>query len=108
MRISDWSSDVCSSDLPSFVADIQGAEGVTLYSEGLLLEPLHIGFNLNIPEGALPPEDTIPTDFFHDPRIRRAFNHAFDYQAFLNGPLAGFGDFNPHYVPQGVDRKRVV
>jgi peptide/nickel transport system substrate-binding protein len=86
----------------SFVADIEGAEGVTLYSEGLLLEPIHIAFNLNIPEGALPPEDTIPTDFFHDPRIRQAFNYAFDYQAFLNGPLSGFGDFNPHYVPQGI------
>ena len=86
----------------SFVADIEGAEGVTLYSEGLLLEPIHIAFNLNIPEGALPPEDTIPADFFHDPRIRQAFNYAFDYQAFLNGPLSGFGDFNPHYVPQGI------
>jgi peptide/nickel transport system substrate-binding protein len=86
----------------SFVADIEGAEGVTLYSEGLLLEPIHIAFNLNIPEGALPPEDTIPPDFFHDPRIRQAFNHAFDYQAFLNGPLSGFGDFNPHYTPQGI------
>jgi peptide/nickel transport system substrate-binding protein len=87
---------------PSFVADIEGAEGVTVYSGGLLLEPIHIGFNLNIPEGALPPEDTIPVDFFHDPRIRQAFNYAFDYEAFLNGPLAGFGDFNPHYVPQGI------
>jgi peptide/nickel transport system substrate-binding protein len=87
---------------PSFVADIEGAEGVTLYTGGLLLEPIHIGLNLNIPEGALPPEDTIPVDFFHDPRIRQAFNYAFDYQAFLNGPLAGFGAFNPHYVPQGI------
>jgi peptide/nickel transport system substrate-binding protein len=93
--------DIIETD-PSFVADIEGAEGVTLYSEGLLLEPIHIGFNLNIPEGALPPEDTIPPDFFHDPRIRQAFNYAFDYQAFLNGPLSGFGDFNPHYVPQGI------
>ena len=87
---------------PSFIADIQGAEGVNVYSEGLLLEPIHIGLNLNIPEGALPPEDTIPPDFFHDPRVRQAFNYAFDYQAFLNGPLAGFGDFNPHYVPIGL------
>jgi peptide/nickel transport system substrate-binding protein len=86
----------------SMVADMEGAEGVTVYTGGLLLEPLHIGFNLNIPEGALPPEDTIPTDFFHDPRIRQAFNYAFDYQAFLNGPLAGYGDFNPHYVPIGI------
>jgi peptide/nickel transport system substrate-binding protein len=87
---------------PSFVADIEGADGVTIYKGGLLLEPLHIGMNLNIPEGTLPPEDTIPVDFFHDPRIRQAFNLAFDYQAFLNGPLAGYGDFNPHYVPIGI------
>ena len=86
----------------SFVADIEGAEGVTLYKEGLLLEPIHIGLNLNIAEGALPPEDTIPLDFFHDPRVRQAFNYAFDYEAFLNGPLTGFGAFNPHYVPQGI------
>jgi peptide/nickel transport system substrate-binding protein len=93
--------DIIETD-PSFVAEIEGAEGVTLYQEGLLLEPLIIAFNLNIPEGALPPEDTIPTNFFHDPRVRQAFNYAFDYQAFLNGPLSGFGDFNPHFVPQGI------
>lgn len=87
---------------PSFIADLEGAEGVTVYSEGLLLEPLHIGFNLNIPEGSLPPEDTIPVNFFHDPRIRQAFNYAFDYEAFLNGPLAGYGDFNTHYIPIGI------
>ena len=87
---------------PSFVADIKDASGVNVYSGGLLLEPIHIGFNLNIPKGSLPARDTIPTNFFHDPRIRQAFNHAFDYGAFLNGPLAGFGDFNPHYIPIGV------
>jgi peptide/nickel transport system substrate-binding protein len=87
---------------PSFVSDIEGAEGVSIHTGGLLLEPIHIGFNLNIPEGKLPAEDTIPTDFFHDPRIRQAFNYGFDYNAFLNGPLAGFGDFNPHYIPIGI------
>ena len=87
---------------PSFIADLEGVEGVTIYNEGLLLEPLHIGFNLNIPEGALPSDDTIPTDFFHDPRIRQAFNYAFDYEAFLNGPLAGYGAFNSHYIPIGI------
>ena len=34
--------------------------------------------------------------------MRQAFNYAFDYEAFLNGPLSGFGAFNPHYVPQGI------
>jgi len=87
---------------PSFVGDIEGADGVTIYSEGLLMEPIHIGFNLNIPEGELPPEDTIPADFFHDRRIRQAFNHAFDYNAFLQGALGGYGDFNPHYIPLGM------
>ena len=93
--------DVIETD-PSFVADLEGAEGVELYQEGLLLEPIHIGFNLNIEEGSLPSEDTIPVDFFHDPRIRQAFNYAFDYEAFLNGPLSGFGAFNPHYIPHGI------
>jgi len=87
---------------PSYVADLEGAEGVEIYSEGLLLEPLHIGFNMNVPEGALPEGDTIPEDFFADARIRRAFNHAFDYTAFVQGALAGFGEINPHYVPIGV------
>ena len=87
---------------PSYVADLEGAEGVEIYAEGLLLEPLHIGFNMNVPEGALPDGDTIPNDFFADVRIRQAFNHAFDYTAFVQGALAGFGEINPHYVPIGV------
>ncbi|MDH3194518.1 MAG: ABC transporter substrate-binding protein [Acidimicrobiia bacterium] len=87
---------------PSFIGDIEGAEGVTIFGQGLTVEPIHIGFNLNIPEGALPAEDTIPTDFFHDPLVRRAFNHAFDYAGFIDGALGGFGDFNPHYIPQGI------
>ncbi len=87
---------------PSLVGDLEGAENVTIFSEGLLLEPIHIGLNLNITEGSLPQEDTIPADFFHDKRIRQAFNHAFDYEAFLNGALGGYGDFNAHYVPQGI------
>ena len=87
---------------PSYVADLEGADGVEIYAEGLLLEPLHIGFNMNVPEGALPEGDTVPEDFFADVRIRQAFNHAFDYNAFVNGALAGFGEINPHYVPIGV------
>ncbi len=87
---------------PSFIDDIRGAEGVTIFGEGLTVEPIHVGFNLNIPEGVLPDGDTIPTDFFHDARVRQAFNHAFDYEAFVNGALGGFGDYNPHYIPQGI------
>lgn len=87
---------------PSFIGDIEGAEGVTIFGQGLTVEPIHIGFNLNIPEGSLPDEDTIPTDFFHDPLVRQAFNYAYDYQGFIDGALGGFGSFNPHYIPQGI------
>ncbi|HET9672501.1 MAG TPA: ABC transporter substrate-binding protein [Actinomycetota bacterium] len=87
---------------PSFVGDVEGADGVEIFAGEYLLEPIHIGMNLNIPEGALPPEDTIPTDFFHDVRVRQAFNYAFDYQGFIDGALGGYGAPVPHYFPQGV------
>jgi peptide/nickel transport system substrate-binding protein len=87
---------------PSFVGDIEGADGVEVFAGEYLLEPIHIGMNLNIQEGLLPPEDTIPADFFHDARVRQAFNFAFDYQGFIDGALGGFGAPVPHYFPQGV------
>jgi peptide/nickel transport system substrate-binding protein len=87
---------------PSFVGDIEGAEGVEIFAGEYLLEPIHIGMNLNIQEDLLPPEDTVPADFFHDPRVRQAFNFAFDYEGFINGALGGFGAPVPHYFPQGV------
>ncbi|MGH2526664.1 MAG: ABC transporter substrate-binding protein, partial [Actinomycetota bacterium] len=87
---------------PSFVGDVEGGEGIEVFAGEFLLEPIHIGLNLNIPEGALPPEDTIPTDFFWDPRVRQAFNYVFDYQGFVDGALGGFGATVPHYFPQGV------
>ena len=59
---------------PSLVPDLEGAEGVEIYSGGYLLEPIHIGFNTRFEEGSLPPEDTIGPEFFQDPRIRQAFN----------------------------------
>jgi peptide/nickel transport system substrate-binding protein len=99
LRAGDY--DMIEAD-PSFVPDLEGAEGVVIYAEDFLLEPIHIGFNLNIADGSLPPEDTIPTDFFHDPLIRRAFNFAFDYQAFIDGALGGYGAPVPHYFPQGI------
>ncbi len=87
---------------PSFIGDIEGAEGVTIFAEGLTVEPIHIAFNLKFDPDDLPDSDTIPADFFHDPRVRQAFNYAFDYQSFVNSALGGFGDFNPHYIPIGI------
>jgi len=87
---------------PSFVGDIEGAEGVTIFQGEFLLEPIHIAFNLNFPPDQIPADDTISADFFYDPLIRQAFNFAFDYEAFVNGALGGFGAPTPFYLPQGV------
>jgi peptide/nickel transport system substrate-binding protein len=87
---------------PTFIGDLEGADGVEIFSGDFLLEPVHMGMNMNIPEGSLPPEDTIPIDFFHDVNVRRGFNLAFDYQAFIEGAMAGLGGPLPHYLPQGM------
>ena len=86
---------------PTFASELEGAEGINLDTSGLLLEPFQLAFNLNIPAGALPRGDTIPADFFHDRRVRQAFNFAFDYDAFINGILEGLGE-PATYIPPGV------
>ncbi|NNC93299.1 MAG: ABC transporter substrate-binding protein [Acidimicrobiia bacterium] len=87
---------------PSFIGDVEGADGVTVDGGGLTVEPIHIGFNLKFDPADLPGDDRIPDGFLNDPRVRQAFNYVFDYNAFVNAALGGFGDFNPHYIPQGV------
>ena len=85
---------------PSNVTDVEEAEGVSIITGGLLLEPIHLGFNMrsdNLPSG-----DTIPADFFADKRIRQAFNYAFDYDTYINSFLDGYGALYTAYVPQGV------
>lgn len=87
---------------PSLVPDLEGAPGVRIDAEGLLLEPIHIGFNLNAPRDLVPEEDTVAGDFFADVNVRKGFTCAFDYEGFLAGALGGYGDFNPHYLPIGI------
>jgi peptide/nickel transport system substrate-binding protein len=87
---------------PTFITDLEGAEGVTIFTGGWLLEPVHVGLNLDIRPELLPDGDTIPADFFHDARVRRAFNYAFDYEGFVEGGLSGLGGPVPHYLPQGM------
>ena len=87
---------------PTFVADLEDADGVTVFTGGWLLEPVHVGLNLDIQEDALPPGDTVPADFFWDPKVRQAFNYAFDYTGFIDGGLVGLGGVVPHYLPQGM------
>ncbi|MDP4586323.1 MAG: ABC transporter substrate-binding protein [Microbacteriaceae bacterium] len=85
---------------PSNVTDVEGAEGVSIITGGLLLEPIHLGFNMR--SDNLPADDTIPGDFFNDKRIRQAFNYAFDNQTYIDSFLDGFGARYTAYIPQGV------
>jgi peptide/nickel transport system substrate-binding protein len=84
---------------PQFVSQLEGNEDICIEEAGFLLEPLHLSFNLNIPEDELPPEDTIPSDFFHDVRVRQAFNYAFDYEAYIAAGLEGNGAIGTYLPP---------
>jgi peptide/nickel transport system substrate-binding protein len=86
---------------PQFVEEMQNNPDICFDESGFLLEPLHLAFNLNISVADLPDSDTIPADFFWDKRVRQAFNWAFDYDAYINGVLAGFGAV-PTYLPPAV------
>ncbi len=85
---------------PSNVGDVSDVEGVTIFEGGLLLEPIHLGFNMK--SDNLPSSDTIPMDFFADKRIRQAFSYAFDYDTYINSFLDGYGARYSAYIPQGV------
>lgn len=87
---------------PSNVSEVEGTDDITVYENGLLLEPIHLGFNMGVTEDLLPGDDTIPGDFFSDIRIRQAFSHAFDYDTYINEFLDGYGARYTAYIPQGV------
>src|SRR3546814_17276546 len=48
MRISDWSSDVCSSDLPQLVEGIEGAAGAQAYEKVAGTDPAGIDGSIGI------------------------------------------------------------
>jgi peptide/nickel transport system substrate-binding protein len=87
--------------IPQFVAELQNNENVCVDDSGFVLEPLHLAFNLDIDPTLLPDSDTIPPDFFHDIRVRKAFVLAFDYDAMINAGLEGFGALAT-YLPPGI------
>ena len=88
--------------VPSIIGDIQGAPGVEVKTDTPGLQLLQIGFNLRFREEDLPDGDTVPADFFHDVRVRQAFNYAFDYQAMIEGPLFGAATRGSYVLPQGL------
>lgn len=87
---------------PESIGDLQGAPGVVVESDLPGLQLLQIGFNLNIDEDELPEGDTIPADFFHDKRVRQAFNYAFDYDAMRESTLGGAATRGSFFIPEGM------
>jgi peptide/nickel transport system substrate-binding protein len=88
--------------IPTIIPDVEGAPGVVVNPDTPGLQLLQIGFNMNIPVDELPEGDTIPADFFHDQRVRQAFNYAFDYEAMKNGPLSGAATRGSFFIPEGM------
>lgn len=88
--------------VPAIIGDIEGAPGVELKTDTPGLQLLQIGFNMRYREEDLPEGDTVPADFFHDVRVRQAFNYAFDYQAMIEGPLFGAATRGSYVLPEGL------
>ncbi|HET9422883.1 MAG TPA: ABC transporter substrate-binding protein [Nocardioides sp.] len=88
--------------VPSIIPDVEGASGVTLNPDTPGLQLLQIGFNMNIPVDDLPDGDDIPADFFHDKRVRQAFNYSFDYDAMREGGLSGASTRGSYFIPSGM------
>src|SRR3546814_9506771 len=82
MRISDWSSDVCSSDLKTIVLITNDVdEALLLADRVVILEPA----------GAL--GETFPVDI-QRPRNRTELNHELGYQQLRNRITACLGKLN--------------
>jgi peptide/nickel transport system substrate-binding protein len=87
--------DISPTDVPS----IEPIGHAVVDTSVLDLQVLQIGMNMNIAEGVLPAEDTIPLDFFQDVRVRQAFNYAFDYDGYIDGILGGLGGRGSFMLP---------
>jgi peptide/nickel transport system substrate-binding protein len=88
--------------VPAIIPDVEGAPGVVVDPDTPGLQLLQIGFNMNIAEDQLPEGDDVPANFFHDRRIRQAFNYSLDYDALNAGPLSGAATRGSFFIPNGM------
>ncbi len=63
-----------------------------------------LGLNQDIQMSANPAAgtDTIPSDFFADPKVRLAFAHAFDYQTYIDTYFLGGAEQPNGIIPSGM------
>ena len=95
---------------PKFIAQLKNRPGVTVYDNlpRLRTDPA-IFFTLNINMQANPDVGSgkldgngIPSNFFEDKNLRKAFAYAFDYDAFLKQSMEGRGERAIGPAPQGL------
>ncbi|WP_312910236.1 ABC transporter substrate-binding protein [Natronosalvus caseinilyticus] len=69
-----------------------------------LFDPAHITFNFDIPYDLdnMPDEDTVDSDFFQDPNVRRAFGFAFDYDTYIEQIWNGHATRMKQYHFEGM------
>lgn len=93
-----------------FAAQLKGNEAVTVYDNlpRLRTDPV-IFFTLNINMQANPDVGSgkldgqgIPSDFFADKDLRKGFEYAFDYEAFLKQSMEGRGEIALGPAPAGL------
>ena len=84
--------------------EVEGLDNVEILS-GTQINPGGINFNANIPYDRddvqqIAGDDTVPSDFFADQRIRKAFAHAIPWDTHIENVLGGYGGrTNGPHVP---------
>ena len=93
-----------------FAAQLKGNEDVTVYdnlprlrTDPVIFFTLHINMQANpdVGSGKLDGQG-IPSDFFADKDLRKGFEYAFDYEAFLKQSMEGRGEIALGPAPAGL------
>lgn len=95
---------------PKFISQLKGKPGIAVYDDLprlrtdpviFLTRKINMTANPDVGSGKLDGEG-IPSDFFDDPDVRKAFQYAFDYDAFLKQSMEGRGTRAIGPAPQGL------
>lgn len=81
---------------------VENIDFITIDADTLGMQLNEIGFNMKIDPTTLPEGDDIPADFFHDPRVRQAFNYSFPYDTYISGVLQDYAERTNFVIPKGM------
>jgi peptide/nickel transport system substrate-binding protein len=112
-KIQEWSdrlllfgrgdADICSVD-PQYLPQVMGQPGIVttmnlptmgLNPAGFFTSDLNMEGNDLVGSGKLA-EDGIPSEFFNDAHLRKAFAYAFEYQTYIDDVLGVAGGYRTH------------